>query len=91
MHGFRLSNGSTGERNICFINCILQLLFSVPILRHYFNNYSVPTQSAERLRRRRSPTIANEISRIFSKAGSNDIVSAKNLRIEVGAFQGIIS
>ena len=83
MLSFKLSNlKNKDERYICFINCVLQFLAAIPVIRRFFINrtYRQPTTKSSR--------ICSEITRIFNLANSQSVTSAGALRQDVGSLPG---
>ena len=83
MLSFKLSNSKyRDERYICFINCVLQFLAAIPVIRRFFINrtYRQPTAKGSR--------ICSEITRIFNLANSQSVTSAGALRQDVGSLPG---
>ena len=72
MPSFRLSRNSyfSSEVNICFINSVLQLMHSLPLIRDYFFNQTFMSNVL------RSYQLCSEVSRIFGFAGKRQITSA---------------
>ena len=71
------------ERNICFINTALQLLFSVPRMKTFFHmkEYRLSTEKKRRMQ------ICDEVARLFSSAGKVSS-SAAELRRLVASKSG---
>ena len=83
MSSFRLNNSGFGnQRNICYVNSVLQLMAAVPIIRDYF-----VLRSFKQGHNRDYP-LCSEIVRIFEMAGSRMITSAGELREKIGAMAG---
>ena len=83
MPSFKLSNSkNSDERYICFINCVLQFLAAIPVIRRFF------TYRTYRHPRAKSSRICSEITRIFNLAGSPGFTSAGALRQDVGSLPG---
>ena len=79
---FGLSNfGSPLESNICFINAILQLLYSVAIFRNLVKKKGYKAQ------RDSATPVMDEVSRIFNYQGP--VTSAGPLRQLLGAKEGL--
>ena len=70
------------ERYICFINCVLQLLFAIPVIRKFFIKRKYQQSTAGNYR------ICSEISRIFDMAGADNVTSAADLRQNIGSLHG---
>ena len=81
MAGLKLVNNFRveSERNLCFVNSALQLLYSLPEVRNFFINqeYKINQDETADLR------ICNEVSRIFKTAG-HCTTTAATLRLLVG-------
>ena len=69
------------EKNLCFVNTSLQLLYSIKDVRDFFKDKVYKTDLAERL------PVSDEISRIFKTEGKCS-TSAAELRRLVGHFHG---
>ena len=83
MPSFRLSNSGFGfERNICFVNSILQVMAAVPCIRDYFVKRSFKNGFQHEF------PLCSEIVRIFEMAGSRMITSAGVLREIIGSMRG---
>ena len=84
MFPLRLVNntGYESEKNLCFVNTALQLLYSIAEFRNLFKNdvFNINVNS--------SLPICNELSRIFRTEG-NFTTSAAELRRLVGVFSGV--
>ena len=85
MAGLRLINnpGLDTEKNLCFVNSALQLLYSLPEVRDFFVHQEYKTNQQEDA----DLTICNEVSRIFKSAG-HFVASAATLRLLVGHGSG---
>ena len=85
MAGLRLINnpGLDTEKNLCFVNAALQLLYSLPEVRDFFVHQEYKTNQQEDA----DLTICNEVSRIFKSAG-HFVASAATLRLLVGHGSG---
>ena len=78
---FGLSNfGTPLERNICYINSILQLLHCVSVIRNLVKKKAYKTTET-------STPVCDEISRIFNYQG--DVTTAGPLRKLLGAKEGL--
>ena len=84
MFPLRLVNntGYESEKNLCFVNTALQLLYSIAEFRNIFKNQVFNTNVNI------SFPICNELSRIFRTEG-NFPTSAAELRRLVGLFSGV--
>ena len=83
MLSFKLSNmRNKEERYICFINCVLQFLAAIPVIRKFFRNKTYQQPAATNYR------ICSEISRIFNMAGTDIVTSAAALREDIGSLHG---
>ena len=83
MSSFRLNNSGFGnQRNICYVNSVLQLMAAVPIIRDYF------VQRSFRHGNHRDYPLCSEIVRIFEMAGSRMIENAGELREMIGSMAG---
>ena len=79
---FGLSNfGSPLEKNICFINAVLQLLYSVSFIRNLVKKKAYKTNPDT------LTPISDEISRIFNYQG--DVTTAGPLRKLLGTKKGL--
>ena len=79
---FGLSNfGSPLEKNICFINAVLQLLYSVSFIRNLVKKKAFKTNPDS------LTPISDEISRIFNYQG--DVTTAGPLRKLLGTKKGL--
>ena len=76
------NSGMETERNLCFVNSALQLLYGVPKVRNFFVNeeYRINQDESANLK------ICDEVSRIFKSAGYT--TSAATLRLLVGCESG---
>ena len=84
MPSFRLNNSGFGfERNVCFVNSVLQFMAAVPIIRNYF------LQRSFKFGLHQDYPLCSEIVRIFEMAGSRMITSAGVLRDMIGALEGL--
>jgi hypothetical protein len=85
MASLRLINNSglETEKNLCFVNTALQLLYSLPEVRHFFVHQEYKTNQDENA----DLTICDEVSQIFKSAGQF-IASAATLRLLVGNGSG---
>ena len=77
------NSGLETERNLCFVNAALQLLYSVPEIRSFFVNQVYKTNQDESA----DLKICDELSRIFKSAGCH-AASAATLRLLVGCATG---
>ena len=75
------NSGFSQEKNLCFVNTSLQLLYSIPEVRDFFKDKAYKTDLKARL-----PT-ADEISRIFRTEGRCK-TSAAELRRLTGQYHG---
>ena len=83
MPSFRLNNSGFGfERNVCFVNSVLQFMAAVPIIRDYFLQRSFKNGL------HRDYPLSSEIVRIFEMAGSRMVTSAGVLRDIIGNMRG---
>ena len=57
------NTGLTSERNLCYVNTELQLLYSIPDVYQFFTSKKYKENYTERL------PICDEISRIFGTGG----------------------
>ena len=74
------SGGAPGpEQNICFINAVLNLLFSLPVFRNFFQK-----KLYARKGNRQKLSICEEISAIFNCVGAR--TSAGSLRAVMGSL-----
>ena len=74
-----LSNINYGiERNICFVNSTIQLLYSIPLIREFFQYEMYSTVSHKTYR------LCTEITKLFTR---NKIQSTATLRILLGSKQ----
>ena len=67
------------EKNLCFVNTSLQLLYSIKDVRDFFKDKVYKTNLAERL------PVSDEISRIFKTEGKCR-TSAAELRRLIGQY-----
>ena len=67
------------EKNLCFVNASLQLLYSIPGVRHFFQKKEYRLNYTERL------AVSDEISRIFKTEGRFR-TSAAELRRLTGQY-----
>ena len=81
---FRLSRNSyfSSEINICFVNSVLQLMHSLPLIKDYFLNQTFKSNIS------RSYQLCSEVQRIFGFAGKRQIISAGALRTIFGTTPG---
>ena len=77
------NSGLETERNLCFVNVALQLLYSVPEIRSFFVNQVYKTNQDDSA----DLKICDELSRIFKSAGCH-AASAAALRLLVGCATG---
>ena len=70
------NTGLFTEKNICFINSSLQLLYALPEVRGYFAEKKYRTDPDQAF------PICDQISAIFRSSGAT--TSAGSLRVEVG-------
>ena len=84
MSSFRLTRNSyfSSERNICYINSVLQLLHCLPIIKNYFLNQMFRSNDLS------SYQLCSEVLRIFGFAGKRPIASAAALRTLLGSRPG---
>ena len=75
------NTGLISERNLCYINTELQLLFSIPEVNEFFVSKKYRESCTQKL------PICDEISRIFGTRGQFP-TSAAELRRQVGRFHG---
>ena len=75
------NTGCKDEKNLCFVNTSLQLLYSIPEVRHFFKDRIYRTGYKGRL------PVSDEIFRIF-KAEGQSRTTASELRRLVGHFHG---
>ena len=73
------NTGCKDEKNLCFVNTSLQLLYSIPEVRHFFKDRIYRTGYKGRL------PVSDEIFRIF-KAEGQSRTTASELRRLVGHF-----
>ena len=71
------NTGNREEKNLCFVNASIQLLYSIPEVREFFTKREYRISSGERL------PYSDEISRIF-RTGGEFTTSAAELRRLVG-------
>ena len=57
------NSGHSEEKNLCFVNASLQLLYSIPDVRNFFKDRAYRTDTPLRF------PISDELSRIFRTAG----------------------
>ena len=68
MPSFRLNNSGFGlERNVCFVNSVLQFMAAVPIIKNYF------LQRSFKCGLNRDYPICSEIVRIFSREATLEL------------------
>ena len=70
------------ERNICYVNSVLQLLHAIPVIRRFFLDHQPDSEGKGKL------MICDEIHRIFLCAETGEPTSAANLRGIIGAWRG---
>ena len=75
--------GLESEKNLCFVNTAVQLLYSLPEVRKFFIHKEYKTNQDENA----DLTICNELSRIFKTAGKF-VASTATLRLLVGHGSG---
>ena len=76
-----LSNINYGiERNICFVNSSIQLLWSIPLIREFFQ-YEMYSDFSEKNHR-----MCTEITKLFTR---KEIQSTATLRILLGSKRGL--
>ena len=85
MESIRLINNSglESDKNLCFVNTAVQLLYSLPEVRKFFIHQEYKTNQEENA----DLTICNELSRIFKTAGKF-VASTATLRLLVGHGSG---
>ena len=81
MPSFRLNNSGFGtERNVCFVNAVLQFMAAVPRIRDYFLQRS--------FQHGQDFPLCSEIVRIFEMTGSRMVTSGGVLREIIGSMKG---
>ena len=71
--------GLIAEKNLCFVNASIQLLYSIPDVRDFFKKKEYRLDFPERL------PVCDELSRIFKTEGMF-VTSAAELRRLTGQF-----
>ena len=71
--------GNRNERNLCFVNSSLQLLYSVPDINDFFKSRSYRENFTGKL------PVSDEMSRIFRTEGET-MASAAELRRLIGQY-----
>ena len=73
------NTGEQNERNLCFVNSSLQLLYSIPDIKDFFGSKNYRENDTGKL------PVADEMSRIFRTKGEFP-VSAAELRRLIGQY-----
>ena len=73
---------SRRERNICYVNAVLQLLHAIPVIRRFFLDHQ-PDPSVKS-----STVLCDEIHRIYRCGETGESTSAANLRGIIGSWRG---
>ena len=83
MTALKLVNNTSlrSEKNLCYVNTELQLLYSIPDVNQFFTSKKYRESYEQRL------PVCDEISRIFGTGGQIQ-ASAAELRRLVGVFHG---
>ena len=70
------------ERNICYVNSVLQLLHAIPVIRRFFLDHQPDPREKQKL------MLCDELHRIFLCANTGEPTSAANLRSIIGGWRG---